>query len=141
MIRNIGLQKINSNLQKEKVLSGGETASGPSFRERDPEHVSRLGHAASLRRFLGSRRFCVQIFASFGFEHFDLPKALAVHWFGFGCPGGLGGLWGDSRGGGEALAPGTSPEDVDVLDLATTQLGGIGTSGSYLQVDFFNPPR
>lgn len=77
----------------------------------------------------------------FSFDHFDLPKAVEVHWFGFSCLGCLGGLWGDSRAGGEALAPRTGFEDVDVLDPAALQLRGIGTCGSYLQVDFLNPPR
>lgn len=101
------------------------------------------GHAASLVGFLGCCRFCVGTFAKFGFgfEHFDLPKAVEVHRFGFCCLGCLGGLWGDGRGGGEALAPGTGFEDVDVLDPATLKLRWIGTGGSYLQVDFLNPPR
>lgn len=64
-----------------------------------------------------------------------------MHRLGFGCLWRLGGLWGDVRGGGETLAPGTGFEDVDVLDFATPQLRGIGTGGSYLQVDLLNPPR
>lgn len=100
------------------------------------------GHAACFGGLLGCCRFCVGTFAKlgFGFEHFDLPKAVEVHWFGFGCLGCFGRLWGDSRGGGEVLAPGTGFEDMDILDFAAPQLRGIGTSGSYLQVDFLNPP-
>lgn len=60
---------------------------------------------------------------------------------GFGGLGRHGGLRGGGRGSGEALAPGTRPEGVDVLHPATAQLGGVGAGGSYLQVDFLNPPR
>lgn len=67
--------------------------------------------------------------------------AIEVHWFGFGCLGCLCRLWGGGRGRGEALASGTCSEDMDVLDFATPQLRGIGTGGSYLQVNFLNPPR
>ena len=63
-----------------------------------------------------------------------------MHRFGFGGLGRLGGLRGDGRRGGEALATGTGLEDVDVLDPAALQLGGVGAGGSYLQVDLLNPP-
>lgn len=87
--------------------------------------------------------FCDGTFAlfGFGFEHFDLPQAVEVHWFGFGCLWCLGGLLSDGRSGWEALAPRTGSKDVDILDFAALQLRGIGTGGSYLQVDFLNPPK
>lgn len=104
---------------------------------------SSLGHAASLGTFLGCCWLWVGTFAKFGFgfKHFGLLVAIEVHWFWFGCLGGLCKLWGGSRGRGEALSPGTDSEDMDILDFATPQLRGIGTGGSYFQVDFLNPPR
>lgn len=99
-------------------------------------------HAASLG-FLGCCLFGVWILAKFGFglQHFDVPEAVEVHWFRFGCLRRLSRLRGGRRRRGEALSSGAGFEDVDVLDPATSQLGGIGTGGSYLQVDFLNPPR
>lgn len=64
-----------------------------------------------------------------------------MHWFGFCCLGCLGGLRGNRRGKGEVLSSGTRPENVYVFDFATPQLRRVGTGGSYLQVDFLNPPR
>lgn len=66
--------------------------------------------------------------------------AIEVHWFGFGCLGCFCKFWGVARDRGEALAPGTGPEDLDVLDFATPQLRRISAGGSYLQVNFLNPP-
>lgn len=101
------------------------------------------GHITSVGVFLGCCWFRVGTIAKFGFGfvHFDLLKAVEGHRFGFGCLRCFGGPWGDCWGSGEALAPRTGFEDIDVLDLATPQLRGIGTGSSYLQVDFLNPPR
>lgn len=76
----------------------------------------------------------------FGFEHLDSPIAVEVHWFGFGCLGCLGRLRGDSRGRGKTLSTGAGLESVDIFDLSTPHFRGIGTGGSYLEVDFLNPP-
>lgn len=102
-----------------------------------------LGYAVSLGTFLGCCWFWVGTFAKFGFgfKHFGWLVAIEVHWFWFGCLGGLCKLWGGSRGRREALSPRTDSEDMDILDFATRQLRGIGTGGSYFQVNFLNPPR
>lgn len=97
----------------------------------------------SLGGFLRFSFFSVGAPAQLGlvFGHFSLSVAVRVHRFGLGCFGHLGGHLGYSRSVGKTLSSGTGLEDVDVLDPATPQLRGIGTSGSYLQVDFLNPPR
>lgn len=64
-----------------------------------------------------------------------------MHRFGFVCLWRLGRFGGRGEGGcGEALAPGTRSEDVDVLDFASLQLRWIGAGGSHFQVHFLNPP-
>lgn len=101
------------------------------------------GCAVSLRAFFGHQWLWVGTFAGLGFafEHFDVLMAVEVHWFGFGRLGCLCRLWGDGGGRRQALASGTGSEDMYVLDFAAPQLRGVGTGGTYLQVNFLNPSR
>lgn len=97
----------------------------------------------SLGAFFGHQWLWVETFAGFGFafEHFDVLMAIEVHWFGFGRLGCLCRLWGGGGGRRQALASGTGSEDMYILDFAPPQLGGVGTGGTYLQVNFLNPSR
>lgn len=63
-----------------------------------------------------------------------------MHRFGFVCLRCLGSFCGGGDGSsGEALAPRTRSEDVDILDLAPLQLRWVGAGGSHFQVDFLHP--
>lgn len=63
-----------------------------------------------------------------------------MHRFGLVCLWCFGRFWGGGEGGcGEALAPRTRSEDMDILDFAPLQLRWIGAGGSHFQVNFLNP--
>ena len=100
-------------------------------------HLSHAAFLCGFGGFLCGALFCVRTLAKFGFG----SERIGVRWFGFGGPRFLGWLRGAGGRGRETLSARAGLEDVYILDPSTPHFRRIGTGGSYLKVNFLNPPR